>query len=90
MRPKGNFVYAIHDISGLTLLTSFRLSFSNLNEHKFRHNFKNFINSMFFCNFELETTDHYLVHYKLFSNVRKGLLNDMFAMNQSLKNSLKI
>ena len=44
IRTKENSVYAIHDISGLKLLTHLRLNFSHLNEHEFRHNFKDTIN----------------------------------------------
>ena len=35
IRPNENSIYAIHDISGLKLLTRLRLNFSNLDEHKF-------------------------------------------------------
>ena len=54
IRPKENSIYAIHDISGLKLLTRLRLNFSHLNEHKFRHNFKDTVNPMFSCGFEPE------------------------------------
>ena len=40
IRPKENSVFAIHDTKGLKLLTRLRLNFSHLNEHKFRHGFK--------------------------------------------------
>ena len=46
VRPKENSIYAIHNISGLKLLERLRLNFSHLNEHKFRHNFKDIINPM--------------------------------------------
>ena len=55
--PKENSVYPTNDISSLKLLTHLRLSFSHLNEHKFRLNFKNSINAICPCNFEPETTD---------------------------------
>ena len=61
IKPKDNSIYAIHDISGLKLLTRLRLNFSHLNEHKFRHNFKDTTNPMCSCGFESETTDHYLL-----------------------------
>ena len=40
IRPKENSVFAIHDTKGLKLLTRLRLNFSHLNEHEFRHGFK--------------------------------------------------
>ena len=86
IRPKENSIYAIHDISGLKLLTRLRLNFNLLNEHKFRHNFKVTINPMCSCGFEPETTDHYLLRCKLYIDLRLDLLIDMHTINQSLKN----
>ena len=37
---ENNSYCAIHDVSGLKLLTRLRSNFSHLNEHKFRHHFK--------------------------------------------------
>ena len=86
IRPKENSIYAIHDISGLKLLTRLRLNFSHLNEHKFRHNFKDTINPMCSCGFEPETTDHYLLRCKLYTDLRLDLLNNIYTIDQSLKN----
>ena len=86
IRPKENYICAIHDISGLKLLTHLRLNFSHLNEHKFRHNFKDTINPMCSCGFKPETSDHYLLRCKLYTGLRLDLLNDIYTINQSLKN----
>ena len=77
IRPKENSIYAIHDISGLKLLTRLRLNFSHLNEHKFRHNFKDTINPICSCVFESETADHYRLRCKLYTDLRLDLLNDI-------------
>ena len=77
---KKNSIYAIHDISGLKLLTRLRLNFSLLNEHKFRYKFEDTINPICRCGFESETTNHYLLHSKPYTDLRLDLLN------QSLKN----
>ena len=84
IRPKENSIYAIHDISGLKLLTRLRLNFSHLNEHKFRLNFKDTINPMCSCGFEPENTDHYLLRSKLYTDLRLDLLNDTYTINQSI------
>ena len=63
-------------ISGFKLLTRLRLNFSHLNEHKFRHNFKDTINPMCSCGFEPETTDHYLLRCKLYTDLRLDLLSN--------------
>ena len=86
MRPKENSIYAILDISGLKLQTRLRLNFSHLNEHKYRDNFMDTINPMCSCGLEPETTDHYLLRCKLYTDLRLDLLNDIYTINQSLKN----
>ena len=72
--------------SNLKLLTSLRLSFSHLNEHKFRNNFNDTINPMCPCGKEPETTLHYLLRCDFYSIYRLELLNDICALNHSLKN----
>ena len=84
-----NSVFAVHDINGLKLLTRLRLNFSHLNEHKFRHNFNDTINPMCSCGKEPETTLHYLLRCDFYSIYRLELLNDICALNHSLKNILK-
>ena len=46
IRPKENSVFAIHDTNGIKLLTRLRLNFTHLNEHKFRHGFRDMIDLM--------------------------------------------
>ena len=87
IRPKENSIYAIHDISGLKLLTRLGLNFSHLNGHKFRHNFKDTINPMCSCGFEPETTNHYLLRCKLYSDLKLGLLSD--SLKRALHDSIK-
>ena len=82
---------ALYNLTGLQyqhfkLLARLRLNFSHLNEHKFRHNFKDTINLMCSCGCEPETTDHYLLRCKLYTDLRLDHLNDIYTINQSLKN----
>ena len=56
IRSKENSVFAIHDTKGLKLLTHLRLNFSHLNEHKFRHGFKDTVDPMCKCVVETEIT----------------------------------
>ena len=84
-RPKENSICAMHDISGLKLIARLRLNFSHLKEHKFWHNFKDIINPMCSCDFEPETTDHYLLPCKLQTDLRLDLVNNIYNTNQSLK-----
>ena len=85
-RPKGNSVFDIHDTTGNKLLSRLRLNFSHLNEHKFRHNFNDTVDSMCTCGREPEITLHYLLRSKLYSTQRLELLNNVCILNPSLKN----
>ena len=87
VRPRENSVFAVNDINGLKLLTRLRLNFSHLNEHKFRHDFNDTINPMCLCGKEPETTLHFLLRCDFYSIYRLELLNDICALNHSLKNT---
>ena len=84
IRPKENSVFAIHDTKGLKLLTRRRLNFSHLNEHKFRHDFKDTNDPMCKCGVETETTFHFLLRCRLYSNIRTELLDDIYTADSSL------
>ena len=62
----------------LSYATETRLKFSHLNEHKFRHNFKDAPTPMFDCGSETETTDHFFLRcpflQKIKDTVNKGIL----------------
>ena len=51
--------FGIHNPIGLQLLARFRMGLSHWNEHKFKHNFCDFLNPLCACNLEPETTSHY-------------------------------
>ena len=86
VKPRENSVFAVHDINGVKLLTRLRLDFSHLNELKFGHNFNDIINPICSCGKEAETTLHYLLRCDLYLIHRLELLNDICALNESLKN----
>ena len=46
IRSKGNSVFDIAGTNGIKLLTRLSLNFSQLNEHKFRHNVNNMADPM--------------------------------------------
>ena len=77
IRPKENSVFAIHDTKGLKLLTCLKLNFSHLNEHKFRHGFKDTVDPMCKCGLETEKTLHFLLCCRLCSTIRAELLNNI-------------
>ena len=80
-------MFAIHDPAGVKLFSRLRLKFSHLNEHKFRHNFKDALSSMCGCGSETETTDHFFLRCPFFAINRQKLLNDLLKIDPSLRKS---
>ena len=79
-------LFSIHDPVGVRLLTRLRLQFSHLNEHKFRHNFKDCVSSMCDCSAETETTSHFFLRCQFFANERQMLLDDVYRIDTSIQN----
>ena len=50
----------------LELFTRLGIKFSNLREHKFRHNF--YVTMMCMCSEDAETTEHNLLHCQLYAD----------------------
>ena len=84
IRPKENSVFAIHGTKGLKRLTRVRLNFSHLSEYKFRHDFRDTVDPMCKCGVETETTLHFLLRCRLYSNIRTELLDDLYTVDSSL------
>ena len=61
IRPVGNSICGIYDPFGAKLINKLRLGFSNLREHKFRHNFDDTVNPLCPCTFETENTEHFFL-----------------------------
>ena len=77
-----NPVYDIHNPLGLCLLTRLRLGVSHLNEHKFNHNFKNYVNPL--CSLEIESTSHLFFHCNHYNNVHSTLLNEVKSLDGNI------
>ena len=74
----------IHLESIIRILTKLRLGFSHLNEHKSRHNFRDFLTPLCECKLELETTSHFLLRRHLFQVERTALLNDIKEIDERI------
>ena len=83
---KQKSLFAIHDLAGVKLLSRLRLKFSHLNEHKFRHNFKDALSPMCDCGSETERTDHFFLRCTFFAINRQKLLNDLLKIDPFLRN----
>ena len=79
-------LFSIHYPVGVNLLTRPRLQFSHLNEHKFRHNFKDCVSPMCDCGAETETISHFFLRCQFFVNERQKLLDDVYWIDASIKN----
>ena len=84
IKTKENSVFGVSHIHGIKLLTRLRLSFSHLNEPKFRRNFYDTINPMCKCDASTETTMHYLLRCQLYSVEREELLNSIYKLDSTL------
>ena len=69
IRPKGNSFYSIRDHSGIKLLTKIRVTFSDLRDHRFNHNF-NCISPICHCGLDEETSIHYFLCCPRYSDLR--------------------
>ena len=82
--PRHVDTFGIHNLIGMQLLTRLQLGFSYLNEHKFRHNFHDFLNALCECKLEPETTSHFLLRCHLFQVERATLLNDIKEIDERI------
>ena len=78
--------FSIHDPAGVKLLTRLRLKFCHLNEHKFRHNFKDTAVAVCDCVTETEATEHFFLRCFFFVTERQKLLNNVYDKQLSSQN----
>ena len=86
IRPSGSEVYKNHDSIGLKYLTSLRLEFSRLREHKFRYNFRDTLNSLCSCNLlESESVNNFFLLCPIYASQRKILLDSVFEPDAGIQ-----
>ena len=59
-----------------------------MNEHKFRHGFKDALNPLCNCGAEVKTTEHFLLHCQLYSNNRSELFDKIMKVDQQFLNMI--
>ena len=74
IRPQKRSLFDFHDIEGVRLLTRLPVEFSDLREHRFRHNIQCF-SPMCFCQTGIENNEHFLLHCPRHSSHRRDLLD---------------
>ena len=92
IRPSRKPIFNIHDITGIKRLTKLRVNFSDLNEHKFRHNF-DCVSPTCDCGQANEDNEHFFLHCPLYDNIRQDLFGHLedileFSVSSMDSNSL--
>ena len=67
--------------TGLKFLTRLRLVLSHLNRHKFKHNFQNCVNLLWFCSFEIESLSHFFLHCHQIIDICAAFLDDLQSVD---------
>ena len=81
-RPPGHSLYGVSDKNGIKLLTKIRVTFSDLRDHRFNHNF-NCENPLCSCGMEDESSEHFFLHCPLHLAQRSTLLSKISAIISS-------
>ena len=76
IRPSKNPLYGITNSYHSKLITRLRAKFSELNEHRFHHNFL-CVSPLCNCKKEIETTVHFFLHCPLYLVQRNNLLGEL-------------
>ena len=74
IRSQKRPLFGFHYIEGVRLLTRLRVEFSDLHEHRFRHNFQ-CSRPMCFCQTGFGNNEHFLLHCPHHSCHRRDLLD---------------
>ena len=82
LRPKPSPVFGARDNQGVVFLNRLRLGFSHLNEHKFRHGFRDTLDPFCACRTNsIENSQHFLLHCSIYSHVRHLLFNKLQTLD---------
>ena len=82
LRPKPSSVFGASDNKGVVFLNRLRLGFSHLNEHKFRHGFRDTLDPFCACRTNsIENSQHFLLHCSIYSHARLLLFNKLQTLD---------
>ena len=83
IRPVQRSIYSVCNPQSIKFLTRFRLGMSHLNEHRFRHNFKDCINLTCSYSLDVENKLHFFLHCQHYSTFRMGLMNKVNQIDEN-------
>ena len=69
----------------MKFLTRLCLGFSHLNEHRFQHNFQDFMNPLCSCSLDIGDTSLYFLHCYYFSQHHIDLMNSVKSILESFQ-----
>ena len=81
IRPSPNSTFNVHNPHGIKLLTRLRVGLSHLREHRFRHNFQDYLDPFCNCSWHIETTIHFFLHCSIYSNQNFFFLKKLATPN---------
>ena len=79
-----NSIYNIHNPLRVKCLIRLRIGFTQLKEHKFKHNLQDSINPMCSCSSSIETTIHFFLHCVNFNTQRQTLFDKIATMDTNI------
>ena len=82
VRPKRQSYFGVHDIEGIRYLTQLRVKFSDLREHRSRHNFR-CLSPLCTCGNGEENNEQFLLHCPRYVNQRKDYLDEVSRLVDS-------
>ena len=93
IRPKKQSIFKVSNLNGIKYLTCSHVKFSDLCEHKFRHNF--YVTPMCLHSEDTETNEHYLLCCQLhadccgilFDTVPNIIQNDVSTFHENMTNA---
>ena len=81
IRPTPNGIFNCENHREIKLITRLRVGLSHLRGHKFKHSFQDALNSISSCNFDVESTFHYVFHCPTYNDKRNTLLSTIKNMD---------
>ena len=77
IRPSPTNIFSCNNHKGIRLITRLRVGMSHLREHKFKHNFQDFLNPICSCGLDIKSTSHFLLHCPTFDDEQFTLLSTL-------------
>ena len=85
IKPTENKTFSIFDPSGIKVLHRLRVDFGHVNENKFRDNFADTLNTLCSCSLETESTAHFFLCWRNYTNICITLMNELNHTDNLMK-----